>query len=106
MKHLINSSIRSIALAFALIMFVSSFALAAAPVSGISIIVKKNPGGKIYRAAPDAKGNFTFKDLPPGKYELSIVGSAEYFAAKKAQGGKDIGTIINTSRSNLRGQKS
>ena len=48
----------------------------------------KGANGKSYTCTPDANGKFSFKDVAPGKYELQIVGSPEYFMDKE-KGHKD-----------------
>jgi hypothetical protein len=59
--------------ACAVIMFVASFSLCqATPIPGINIVIKRNPGGIITRTTSDAKGAYTFKRLPPGRYTLSL----------------------------------
>ena len=101
MKHSTRFSGRLLGLTFIVVMLFSSLA-SASPVPGINIVIKRNPGSIIARIAPDAKGNFRFSDLGEGKYEISIEGPADYFAAKALDKGKDIGASVNLSRSNIK----
>ena len=42
------------------------------PIPGVDIIVRRNPGGVAIHATSDKSGNFTFDNLAPGKYTLSV----------------------------------
>jgi hypothetical protein len=63
---------RGLLFACAAIIFVASFSLCqAAPIPGINIVIKRNPGGIITRTTSDANGTFTFRSVPPGTYTLT-----------------------------------
>ena len=72
MKHFTSISARSMAFAFALVMFASSFAFAAInPIPGVDIIVKKKPGNIAIHATTDSTGKFSINKLTPGTYTLT-----------------------------------
>lgn len=45
------------------------------PIPGIDVVVQKQPGGSIVaRTTTDAKGEFTVKELPAGRYIIQVSG--------------------------------
>ncbi|MDP1748719.1 MAG: carboxypeptidase-like regulatory domain-containing protein [Reyranella sp.] len=61
------------------------------PIPGIDIIVQKKPGDVVVaRTTTDAKGEFTLKDLAPGKYTIEIDGKG--LVAATARKGTSGGT--------------
>lgn len=71
MKTFISISFRQVFLAFAVIVLASSFAFGTAPIPGLNIIVKKNPGGIIaFNGTSDKAGKFSSKRLAAGTYTI------------------------------------
>ena len=75
MKHFTSISTRSLALAFAMVMFVSTFAVAQQiqPVPGIDIIVKKKPGNVAFQGGSGTNGQFKISGLGTGTYTVAFL---------------------------------
>jgi len=67
MKKIINS----ILFLFAISIFLSSNVFAAAPIPGICVVVKRNPGAIIPNVTTDNNGKFSY-ELTEGNYDLTI----------------------------------
>lgn len=65
------------------------------PVSGVAMVVAKDPqGSEVARLQTDAKGEFTLKDLPPGRYTIFI--SSLGISRDKARSGTWVVTLLGT----------
>ncbi|CAN5751309.1 hypothetical protein BH11PSE3_BH11PSE3_23780 [soil metagenome] len=66
------------------------------PVSGVAMTVAKDPqGSEVARFQTDGKGEFTLKELAPGRYTIFV--SSQGIARDKARSGTWVVTLLTTS---------
>ena len=77
MKH-ISYYFAACILAFSLFLPLAAFAHA-------SLLLKSTTSQRSYTVVPNAKGSFTFPNVVPDTYSLSIVGEYDYFSDKATE---------------------
>src|SRR5689334_7626802 len=74
----------------------ASTLLAESPLAGIKITAEQTPGGKMFYAATNASGAYTFTKLPAGNYILHVPNQPNKTVA--ATGGKITGQLVLPAR--------